>query len=253
VTKTAWLAEQTMKPIISGPSTERVVRAALLTLIVDGFAVAFLWDGYAGYARDNVEKLVASLGMTLSNSPAVHPELTAREGRRLASALTHPGADRQPPDSLPPASIQHGEDHYYLGPGGHLRVRIRSGQVSEASWTDGPHNETDQTVQRWIGFGLLALGLFTAVRFAAVLSTRVAVTDEGLCIGRRKAIPFAAITAVRADGSPGSGRAVVQYTLNGRRYVLRLDDYVLRDFAAVLAAICEASGRPNPMSPPAAS
>ena len=39
-----------MQPISSGTTTERIARSTLLVVLVNGFAVAFLWDGYVGYA-----------------------------------------------------------------------------------------------------------------------------------------------------------------------------------------------------------
>ncbi len=53
-----------MNNISSGSSAGRVIRAILLAVLVDGFAGAYLWDGYVGYARDNARALTGSLGLS---------------------------------------------------------------------------------------------------------------------------------------------------------------------------------------------
>ena len=77
-----------MHPIISRTTTERIVRATLAALLINGFAIAFLWDGYVGYSRKNVEALVQSLGLDPKQPPVIDEKLTAMAGDQLTRELT---------------------------------------------------------------------------------------------------------------------------------------------------------------------
>ena len=53
-----------MEPIHSGTTWERIIRTALLTFLVLGYAAYSLWDGYVAYPSVNVEAVfVGKLGM----------------------------------------------------------------------------------------------------------------------------------------------------------------------------------------------
>ena len=236
-----------MQPIRSGTTTERIVRTTLLVVLTNVFGIAFLWDGYVGYARDNAEQLVGSLGLDPDPFPAITPEFTSAEAHRVTQDVS-PGTDAASVEGLlGRPTLEHGDDMYYLGPGGHLRIRLDRGRVASAKWIDGIHSESELAHQRWIGYGLGALGILFLVHFIRVITTRVILTDDGLKVRGRPMIPFASMDALHADRSGRRGRIELEYSLAGRRSLLRLDQYVVKHLPAIVAAICERKAFANPL------
>jgi hypothetical protein len=235
-----------MQVIISGTSTERAVRTILLMALVDCFTVAYLWDGYVGYARKNANEFVRLLGLPTEAAPPMHAQLTTAEGRRLAQQARSGDELSVITSVLGKPGLEHGGDAYFLGAGGWLKAKLAGGRIASVAWTDGPKTESDQQWQRWIGYALAVGGLIAAVRLALVLTTRLSLTDDGLWIGPRRLIPFDAITALPADPAGRLGCVELQYTRLGRLTRVRLDRYVYKRLPEITAKICERKGFPNP-------
>ena len=153
-------------------TTEQVVRSALTLALVGGFAFWFLWDGYVGYARENAASLAESLNLDRGSLTVVDVKLTAAEGSRLEQKLTQETSPQAVEELLGSPALVHGEDWYYLGPAGHLRVHMERGRVRGAQWTAGKHTETDLAWQRGIGFALAVLGIAAGVYLVRVLASR---------------------------------------------------------------------------------
>lgn len=238
-----------MHPIISRTTTERIVRATLAALLINGFAIAFLWDGYVGYARKNVEQLVVSLGLDLHPLPVIDKNFTAMAGDQLARELREGLSSEEVETRLGAAALSHGDDLYYLGPGGHLRIHLDHARVESAEWIDGIHAETDLAWQRWIGYALAVFGMASAVQFLRVVTIRVSLTGEGLKVRGGQRIPFSAMTKLLADRS-GKGRGVkLEYSVDGRMGSVKLDDYDVKKLPEIVAAICEQTGFSDPNNP----
>ena len=237
-----------MQPIRSGTTTERIVRATLLMVLLNGFAVAFLWDGYVRYARQNAEELVQSLGLAAEAIPNIDPALTEDEAERLTGRIEKGDDTAVVADLLGEPAIEHGGDTYYLGPGGRLRLRWDRGRVADVTWLAGSHNDMDLAMQRWLGYALGIIGLVYIIHFIRVVTTRASVTDEGLKLRGNLLIPFAAMTSLRRDRSGRAARVELGYSLDGRDQFLRLDDYVIKDLPAIVAAVCEKMGCPDPLA-----
>ncbi len=242
-----------MNPIISRTTTERIVRATLAALLINGFAIAFLWDGHVGYARNNVEELVRSLGLDLQSRPVIDKKLTAMAGDQFTRELREGMLSDKVETRLGAPSLSHGDDLYYLGPGGHLRVHLDHSRVESAEWIDGIHLETDLAWQRWIGYVLAVFGIAAAAQFLRVVTLRVSLTGEGLKVRGGQRIPFDAMTKLVADTS-GKGRGMkLEYSVDGRVGAVKLDDYAVKDLSAIVEAICEQTGFPDPHRPEGAS
>ena len=233
-----------MQPIHSGTTGGRIARAALLVILINGFSVAYLWDGYAGYARDNVKVVVESLGLPTDPLPTIDPGLTKAEGSHLARETADAGTIAAVTAQLGEPALRHGEDMYYFGPAGHLRVKTAGARVVGADWKDGSHSAADLKWQRWIGYVLALVGLVTIVHFIRVVTTRGSLTEDGLRIGRRPAIPFDAITGLSVSSGAKDDVISVEYTLEGQSGAVRLDSYVIKQTPAIAAAIRERKGFP---------
>ena len=235
-----------MQVITSGTSTERAVRAILLMVLVGCFTVAYLWDGYVGYARKNATELVRLLGLPTEAAPPTHAQLSAAEGRRLAQQARSGEELSVITSVLGKPGLEHGGDAYFLGPGGWLKVQLAGNRIASVFWTDGPKTEPDQQWQRWIGYALAVGGLAVGVHLALVLGTRLTLSEGGLKIRGRPLIPFDAITALRSGPSVPAGCVEVEYSLEGRSQRLRLDRYVYKRLSEIATEICERKGFPNP-------
>jgi hypothetical protein len=235
-----------MQPIVSGTTTERIVRTTLLTILVNGFAIAFLWDGYVGYARENAGQLIQSLGLDLDTSPPINQGLTAAKARQIVDEIERAGTVTAVKTALGKPTIERGGDAFYLAPGGHLHIRLEQSRVTGIEWVDGAHTETDQAMQRLLGQLMGLVGLALLCQFVRVITTRVSLTDTGLKVRGMSLIPFTAMTTLRASSSGKTGLVHLEYTRNGRKGVLRLDNYVIKRFDAMIGAICEQTGFPDP-------
>jgi len=235
-----------LQSIVSGTSTERIVRTLLLMLLVDGFTIAYLWDGYVGYARQNAQELVRLLGLPPNAAPSINAAMTAAVAQRIVREVKPGGELTAITSIIGQPVLEHSGDAYYLGPGGWLKVQSSGSRIENITWTDGPKTEADQQWQRWIGYALAFGGLIVAVRLALVLATRLVLSNAGLQVNRRPLIPFDSITALRADPTGGSGCVELEYSLDGRSHRVRLDRYVFQRLPEFVATICERKGFTDP-------
>ena len=243
-----------MQPIHSGATKERIVRTALLAIMILGCAAWFLRDGYFTYPRANVEAVLETkLGVTPPDPlPTIDPRFTARFDPGISGG--------EPPETLEEVISRLGgkpyrppnSDNvaYYFGVVGSLELVAQTDQSVVASWTDGPiHGASDIQWQRWIGFGICPIGLALLVQLIRVLKTRVSLTDDGLRLGGKGVIPFDAMTGISADRYRKAGDVDLKYSLGSKPLSVRLDNYAIKEFPAILTAICEAKGFPNPIQP----
>ena len=144
------------------------------------------------------------------------------------------------------AAFTHAADAYYLGPGGHLRVTWKSGRVADVAWEEGVRSSSSQAWQRGIGLALGALGLAFIVNFIRVLTTHASLTEAGLKVRGKPCIPFAAMTGLRPHTSGDPWRLELHYALDGQDGSVTLDKYVVKKLPAIVGAICEQTGLPDP-------
>jgi len=247
-----------MQVIISGTTTERVVRTLLLMLLIDGFTVAYLWDGYVGYVRQNAHELVRLLGLPSDAAPPINSTLTASEAQRIVQTIKAGDELSALTTVLGKPSLEHGGDAYFLGPGGWLKVpaadlplsraasnHSAGSRIASAAWTSGPKTESDQQWQRWIGYALAVGGLIVTLHLALVLVTRLTLLDDGLLLGKQL-ISLDTITALRADPAGRSGCMEIEYSVDGRLQRISLNRYVYKRLPEIVAAICERKGFANP-------
>ena len=231
-----------MNQVVSGPSTEKIVRNLLLFLLPAAFAIAFLLDGFYGYACNNAAQLSKSLGLSLEPPTTPDPRLTAAEAETLIGKIPLESTRRDAEERLGAPTIQRFTEGYYLGPGGHLRARYESDRLVALDWVNGVHSETDIALQRWIGF---ALTVFTAglfVNLVRVASTRVVVADEGFRIRKGPVIPFSAVRQIYLDPDSTSGRVLIECVQEGRQGAFMLDAYHVKHLDQVIEAIQRVTG-----------
>jgi len=239
-----------MQPIVSGTTTERIVRTSLLTLMVCGFSALSFKDGYHSYPLENVESVVESLGIDLPDPPPpINPELTQEKARGLT--IQRRQRIEQVISQIGGEPLTHGESVYFFGHGGFLRFQVDSGRVVRHEWTNGPkHDATSLLFQKGMGYGLAPLGLLFLVQFMRVLTTKATLESDGLKLRGRPLIPLDAIKGFRADRFRKKGFLDVEYAVDGKDGSVRLDEYVIKKTRAIIEAICQETKLDNPLPPP---
>jgi hypothetical protein len=230
-----------MTQITSRTSTERIVRSLLLSLLVDVFAVYFLYDGYVGYPQKNAVQFASLFGQSAGEAPAPNPRLTAGQARRVVESTSAGAPLDKISAELGPPAMRQADAAYFLGPGGWLKVDIDGDRSRSAKWFDAPHTESDQSIQRLIGWMLVALGIAATLNLARVFATRAQLTDAGLQVTGRPLVPLESITAVRTSTS-AAGVSEIDYSHKGQMATLRLDPYLYKEAAAIAHAIAERKG-----------
>jgi hypothetical protein len=232
-----------MTPITSITSIERIARSLLLSLLVDVFAVMYLYDGFVGYQQKNAVQLATLLGLPAAAAPAPNPELSAERGRKLAETVRAGEPLDKLSAELGAPGIRQADAAYFLGAGGWLKVEIDQDRMRSVKWFDGPHTQSDQSIQRLIGYILVVVGFVATLNLGRVIATRALLTDAGLQVTGRPLVPFDSMTALRAFSS-AAGVNDLDYSLNGQSATLRLDPYLYKNAAAISKAIADRKGFP---------
>lgn len=238
--------EGSIVEIRSGPSTRRVVRAAVTLLLVNVFAGLFLWDGFVRYPVVNAGQWARSLGAALPVPPPIIAGLTAREaGAFIAQASQGTVAEVLVARWGEPA-LRHESTWYFLGPGGRLEARVSAGQVQSLEWQDGVHSDVDLLWQRVIGGVLAVVGAGCMVHLIRTVLSFATLSVAGLHVSGRRLIPWEAMTGLALAPKDRFRRIALTYLADGKERVLLLDDEVIRDRDAMVAAICRRKGFADP-------
>ncbi len=224
-----------------GTTTERFVRAAVFVVLVDVFAIMFLWDGFIGYQSNNAAQLVALLGLSETQAPVVNPRVTRDKGTELAESQGRGLNATTIEEAFGKASLENGDAAYYVGPGGWLSVTHRGGEISQIEWTDGKHTASDQEWQRYIGYALALLSLYASYGFMKIVGTRITITDEGIRVFGRPPVGWDAISGITLGNS-----GVVSLDVEGGESI-QIDEYDYKGVDLIVGTICERKGFANPL------
>jgi hypothetical protein len=224
-----------------GTTNERLVRAALFMLLVDVFAIMFLWDGYVGYRTENAAQLVELLGLTETKSLAVNARVTLAGASEFASETPGELTTAAIVDAFGPPTLEHRGSTYYVGPGGWMRMTPQGSRGARAEWTDAKHSESDQAWQRYLGYALALVSFYATYGFMKTAATRITLTNDGLRVFGRKPVAWEAVIGIERDAS---GAFAVSVT--GSQPIL-IDEYSYKGLNQILATICERKGFANPV------
>ena len=122
-----------------------------------------------------------------------------------------------------------------------------AGRVREVQWNRGPtYSATDLSAQRWIGWALTPIALVFILQLGRVLAMRVSLSEDGLKVGGRPIIALNTITGITSVAARASRRYAVAYGGEGKNDVVYIDDYLVKDAAAIVSAICDQCDLPDP-------
>lgn len=240
--------------IVSPTTNERVVRTLLLTGMFAIFGGYFLYDGYVGYPKKNLQKAVEALQPVPDQLPPIDPTMNKQRHAEIVAELkANPRtmrADLVRRLGEPPWRNPAGDELRYFGPAGVIIVKLVGDRVQDAVFQPGEKNEAELLVQKVFGFGLSPVALFMILHLFRVIRTKVVLDDRVLAVRGRPEVPVDAITGFNAEQFAKKGFLDVSYAADGHERTLRLDDYVIRDFRPLVDELCRRTGLPHPLPPP---
>ena len=240
-----------MASIVSPTSSERIVRTLGLMAMFSVFCGWFLYDGFVGYPNENLKKAVESLDPVPDSLPPMNSAVTKKSTADFVGDLGREQfsmADITSRFGQPGWENSDGSELRYFGPGGDLRITISGGKPQEGVYTPAHSDDIELLFQKTLGAILLPAALIMILQLIRVLTTKVKVTEQALIVRGRPPIPFDAIMGIDASKLRKRGALDIRYTVGERQKKVRLDDYVIRDFAAVVSEICSRCGLENPLA-----
>ena len=225
---------------VTGTTSARKLRSGFFVILFGVFAALFLYDGYVTYPGKNVLDLCRQL----DPPPAEIPQPRESISPSLAKVLVGEKlGDVAADERLGPPAWQNGNQMAWFGPDGSLRAVSLNGVISRAEWIRGPRSAS---MQRWIGFILLAGTLGLLGNLVRVLLTRVTLDEDGLHIRGRRPIPFSEMVSMDANDLPTKGWIDLHLERNGRKTMLRLDNYHIEEIEGMVISICRHKQWPIP-------
>lgn len=234
-----------MEPIRSWTTLERVIRTAIFAVIITVFAVLCYKDRFWAYPRDNVAGLLRNFPDLQGPTPEPNPEITESTAATLTRGMTVSEVEQR----LGPPAFSDNSQAVYFGEAGMLLIPLRRGKLAgDAVWTSGPHDQMELYFQLIMAIGLTPVALFALFHLGRVLTTRAELSDAGLKLRGKPLVPFDAMKAMDASHYRKKGWVEISYSLDGRDGHLRLDDYVHREFPAMVREICARNGFESPLT-----
>lgn len=242
--------------IESGPTTERQVRNGLMFLLVAVFAGWFAWDGWRGYANKNLQEMLRNLSpeqRAANPRPAVHAQVGTEDAEAVsrAAARRDPGEVRAALKTLfgGDPSVETADAWFYFGPAAGYKLPLIAGTpTGEVFPLKTPHTATDISMQRGLAVALMLLAVYLAIHLLRVRFTHGVIDDDGLRVRGRKPISWAAMRRLDTSRFKDKGWVDLHYKdADGNERCLRLDEYHYAQYDAMLTAICERKGFPNPL------
>lgn len=240
--------------IESGPTKERIVRSSLMFTLFAVGAVWFAYDGWKGYPDKNFREHIESLppeDREKAKESAVYPEVSEETLRSAQEAVRKIGLDNQR-NALEdlyggPPSYENDQTLYYYGPYFRVEFPIKNGSLGELVPQATEKRQLDIAVQQWLAVGLAVFSLFVLIHVLRVIFTQLTLDENGLSYRGKGSISWKDMTALEADRFREKGWVDLVFSDNGRERRLRLDEYHLKAFNDVIAAICTQKGFEDPV------
>ncbi|HEY3242803.1 MAG TPA: hypothetical protein VGM03_05570 [Phycisphaerae bacterium] len=241
-----------MVPIVSRTTNERIIRMSIMAAILVPYTLMCFYDGYVAYPRQNLAKAIENLPARPAVAPPINRAVTKASVADLHTDMPLSEiVQRFGPAGWQSRADDGSDDVRYFGPGVTLKLKVANGRVSRAEWAPGGRSETDLKFQIGMGVVLAAVTVpFLLFYFGRVLGFRCVLSDAGLKHPGHPLIPFEAMQSLTYVKS---GLFDLAYEVDGRAGNVRLDNYKIKAFDAVVDEICQHRNFPWPVRAPANS
>ncbi|HWL92561.1 MAG TPA: hypothetical protein VNT79_03420 [Phycisphaerae bacterium] len=241
--------------IVSGPTTERIVRNGLFFLMIAGFGVAFLYDGYRGYPAKNFDEHIASLDIANrenARSAPVYPAVTV-ESADTASKVSTKFRMADQREALAqlysgPPSFETAEAIYYFGPDYRMKFPIAGGKLQTPVGSATKHNRTDIRAQKMLGWLLAGGAALVSFFLAGILLTNFVLDDAGIRYRFKGAATWDQMKSLESSRFTKKGWVDLVCDKGGAEKRMRLDEYHLKRFTEIIAEICRRNGFEDPVA-----
>ncbi|MBX3395125.1 MAG: hypothetical protein KF841_07120 [Phycisphaerae bacterium] len=245
--------------IESGPKTERLVRNGLFFLMVAGFGAAFLYDGYKGYEKANFEehlKAIDPQDRDAASRAVVYSRINSSREKEISQEITtitsKLSASAQRDAMIAafggPPSFESSDEIYYFGPDYRIKFTVRGGMLYEPVGKTTGHKMTDLISQRIIGWVLAAVGVVTSVFLIRIMLTHCRVDDTGMTYRFVGHVKWEDMKSLESTRFIKKGWVDLVWADGGAERRVRLDEYHLKRFPEIIAAICKKKGFDDPVA-----
>lgn len=249
-----------MSGIVSGTTTERILRTLVITAMLTVFSAWFLYDGYVTWPRDNLEKAVEALSPVPDELPTINTAITGSAARQFKTELDAKRAtgDRLTRKDLNDRLGQPGWQDtdegvircLYFGPAGVMEVQVRGDLLTGVTYDEAMKDEAELIMQKVLGYGLLPLAVAMIFQTVRVVTTKIVLSDQGLQFRGRPVIPFEAMTSLDTANYSKKGYVDLVYSLGGKSKKVRLDQYIICEYRSIITEICGRRAFENPLPAP---
>lgn len=227
--------------------------------MVVGFGAAFLYDGYKGYEKANFEEHLKALDpqdRDKASHAVVYPKINSSREKEISqeiTAITSKLSAAAQRESMIAAfggkpSFESSDEIYYFGPDYRIKFTVRGGMLYEPVGKTTGHKMTDLISQRIIGWVLAAISVVTGIFLIRIALTHCLIDDTGMTyrfVGRVKWEDMKSLESTRFL-KKGWVDLVCANGAAERR--VRLDEYHLKRFPEIIAAICSRKGFEDPVA-----
>jgi hypothetical protein len=232
--------------IRSRTTVEHVIRKGILTLMVTAFAVAFAYDGLYRYPHKNLEEALRKFDLKPESDPPINRAVTSKSvGWIKKGTFLKDVTDRfgEPGWKTPGSSTV-----YYFGPAYALALTTSANLILNVEGHEAKVKSAyDLAVQKILAVLLTILAVPLIIHYVRVLTYKAHLSENGLKLTGKPFVPFDAMKSMDSSAYKRKGWLDIAFTLEGVDRTLRLDDYKIRQFRPIVAAICERTGFESPL------
>lgn len=238
-----------MPEIRSRVTLEQIIRRGILVAMVLIFCAYFAYDGYRGYPRRNLNHIrKARPDLVPVEDPSINWAVTVESTRqiedegvkRLGTVIERIGQ--------PGHRSEDGSEVYYFGPAVVLKLSMFDDVIMGMERKPAElKSEFELRVQKALALILGVIAVPLLIQYLRVLTFTTRLTEKGVKLSGRPFVPFDAMGSMDSSRFKDKGWVDVAYSLDGSPGRLRLDEYWIKEFPAVMGEICRRKGFGNPL------
>jgi hypothetical protein len=233
--------------IESGCPKGELIRAYLTALIVCGGSVYFFYDGFIGYPRENLEWAIENLPEEPETPPDIKPNITGATHITVEEKVKSGATPDEIIALIGAPSYQTAEQHWHIGPGGYIDLKIAGSKIVESSYVKADHSEAQLLLQKVLGLICLPIGLYLVFKAVKLAGLKIVLDDDGLSYSSQPTLRWDAMTGLNISNYASKAWVNVEHTGGGP---VKLDGYRIDKFDELVKAICEKKGFESPFGSP---